>query len=817
MKILTPLLLIIISIVLPDQTRAQSTSGRITGIITDLQGKPLATATVSLAHASDSTVVKTALSGEDGKFVLKKLAEGRYIIVITSVGFKKFISSILTIDQQSSNLVLPAIAIESANRKVLEQVTVTASKQLVEHKVDRTVVNVDAMITAAGSNALEVLSKSPGVFVDMDGNINLNGKNGVLVLINDKPTYLSTKDLAAYLRSLPAGVLEKVELISNPPAKYDASGSAVINLQLKKSKTPGFNGNVDVGYNQGIYARSNSALNLNYRNKKINVFGGVSYSRDAGRNNDNSWRNYYNTLGADSSATVLNRTYKYSSNGWNVRTGLDYYVSARTTLGVLLTGSIRPRSDELHYTSDQLNSKKLPDSTATGYSSGDYQWSSGGVNLNMQHKMKTGAIISGDLDYVTIRADGSQLLSTSVYNSSGGINSSNDILYQLPADIEIWSAKSDFSLPLKNKTFFEAGVKSSYVSTNYKNDWYNQIGGEFEPDYGKSDHFKYVENINAAYVSIAKEWKRWAIKAGLRTENTQMHGRQPGNIVVADSSFKRSYTDLFPSFFLTRKLDKAGKHMFTISYTKRIRRPNYQQLNPFLFYGDRYSYNTGNPELRPQYMHAFEVKYDYRNSFGVELGYSQLNKFIQSIIQPSGDIYITRPENFGTNYLFNIFSYVSKDIVKGWHLNASTILFHLVNKGIGNGQTINNEINAAELKISNQFRFSKGWGAEISGSYASSRLGGQTKTGSYWNLNAGVAKMILKEKGTLQVNANDIFHTIVRKETTTVNAQMDTWRTVKADTQRIGIAFSYRFGKDNNNRKRNHNTGGAAEEQGRVN
>jgi hypothetical protein len=318
---------IIILFVLQTTCLAQNIYKRITGTVSDLQNKPLAGAVISLFRANDSSVVKSVISGEDGKFIFRKLSEGRYIIIIAAAGCKKFTSSIFTLDAQSAALVLPVMAVEPANRKVLKEVIVIAKKPLVEHKIDRTIVNVDAMITAAGSNALEALAASPGVFVDIDGGIKLKGKGGVLVLIDDKPTYLSAQDLAAYLRSLPAGMLEKIELISNPPARYDASGSAVINLQLKKNKAPGVNGNVSFGYNQGIYGRSNDALNVNYRNKKINVFGNVSYSRDAGSSREISRRNYYNSIGEDSVATLLNRKYAYSSNGYNLRTGMDYFTS----------------------------------------------------------------------------------------------------------------------------------------------------------------------------------------------------------------------------------------------------------------------------------------------------------------------------------------------------------------------------------------------------------------------------------------------------------------------------------------------------------
>jgi hypothetical protein len=216
-------------------------------------------------------------------------------------------------------------------------------------------------------------------------------------------------------------------------------------------------------------------------------------------------------------------------------------------------------------------------------------------------------------------------------------------------------------------------------------------------------------------------------------------------------------------------------------------------------------------------MHSIELKYDYKNMVGVELAYLRVRNLIQNIIQPSGDLFISKPANFGFNYSYNFISYLSTDIVKGWHVNASLMFFHLINKGMANGQTINNAINSGELELNNQVRLSKSWSAELSGLYISSHLSGQTKTDPFGQLNAGIQKMILKDKGSLKLSVNDIFRTTIMRNNITAAQQLFIRRTVETDTRRIGIAFTYRFGKDNNNRKRNHSTGGAADEQGRVN
>jgi hypothetical protein len=425
-------------------------------------------------------------------------------------------------------------------------------------------------------------------------------------------------------------------------------------------------------------------------------------------------------------------------------------------------------------------------------------------------------MLSSDLDYVTLHAGGNQFSSSQVYSEDGTANSSLNIMYDLPADINIWSAKADYIQPMKNKMQLEAGWKSGYVLTKYNNAWYDKFGNDYTPNYSQTNHFTYGENINAAYVSITKEWKRWTAKAGVRIENTNMHGHQLPNIAVADSSFSRSYTNAFPDCYLLYKFDSSGNNTLTLSYSQRIRRPNYQQLNPFLFYNDRYSYSAGNTRLTPQYIRGIECKYAYKSYFGVVLGYGYIDKLIQSLIEPVGLINITRPQNFGTNYAFNIYPYVQVAPVKGWQLNASTSLFHLVNKGIANEQVIDNNITSFEIEMNNQFRFSKSWSAELGSFYASPHLAGQTRTNSIWRIDAGVQKTMLKDKGTVRVNMSDIFHTMIRHDQFIGIPFMQSQRRLENDTQRIGIAFSYRFGAAANNRRRNQHSGGATEEQGRL-
>jgi hypothetical protein len=795
---------------------AKGGTGRIAGVIRDAQNTALAGATVILQNEGDTTTKTNRIADASAAFAFDHLPNGIYRISCTHIGFQTYRLNHLIIDNAHPAITLPALVLQASGSQSLKEVAIISKKPLIEQQTDRTIVNVDAMISAAGSSALEALGKSPGVYVDQNGNIELNGQGGVLVLIDDRPTYLSAQDLAAYLRSLPASLLDKIELMSNPPARYDASGRAVINLQLKKNRTAGFNGNVSLGYTQGFYARSNDALNINYRAKKFNIFANLSYSRDANYTNDKGTRDFYDNDGALRSTIRLNSRYVYSSDSWNGRAGMDYFASSNTTLGFVLTGGTRPRTDLLNSTAGQYNAAGQLDSTSSDATSGTYHWKSGGANLNFQHKFDNkGQQLNATMDYIRYQSDGSQLSSDYNYNAVGNLTSANAILNQTPSDIHIYAVKTDYTLPLPGKAELDAGLKSSLVNTGNQNNWFSQAGGLFVPDLANTNHFIYKENINAAYISAKKEWRRWGVQAGLRMENTHANGHQIGNSAVPDSSFTKSYTNLFPSLFLSHKLDSMGDNSLVLSYSIRVRRPNYQHLDPFLSYQNPYTYTAGNPYLDPHYNHILQLKYAYKQYFGFSLVYLHIDHIIYNITQNVGHVFITRPENFGINNSINLNAYANISPLKNWDLNANVLVYNLTNKGKAFGQVVDGNHTTGEIELSNQFQFSHGWSAELNYFYHGPGNGGQSTSTSIWTSSAGIQKNILRGNGTIRLKADNIFHSL--KDRSTLITSGSTYiHTSESDTRLIGLSLSYRFGKDANARKRNDN-GSAEDEKGRTN
>jgi hypothetical protein len=798
-------------------TKAQSITGKIIGLIRDAQNRALSGATIILQERQDSTSKKASLSDTDGAFDFKSLPKGDYVLSCSCVGFQSYKSGLLSITETQTALRLPVIILETSTPKTLNEVVVTAKKPLVEQKIDRLIVNVDAMLTAAGSNALDVLAKSPGVMVGSNDDVSLNGKRNVLVLIDDRPTYMSAQDLAAYLRSLPGGLLDKLELISNPPARYDAAGGAIINIVLKKNRAAGFNGNVNLGNNQGRYGRSNNSLLLNYRTKKFNIFTNSSYSRDRNFSDETYSRYFYSDTGLPKSTILQTSRSCYTSDGWNGRIGMDYVASPKTTIGIQFTGSTRPKSDRLDYTSNQYTGLMQLDSVSSGYTDGLYQSKNTGINLNLSHKFdSTGKLLTANVDYLNFQANTNQFSSIHTYRPDGQLTSTQERLFAIPSTVRIYAGKLDFTQPLAGKAEFSAGLKSSYVMTDTESNWFNQTGDGRAPDYGKSNHFQYTEAINAAYVNLKKEWSRWAIQTGLRLENTQSKGHQLANPTTIDSTFHRSYTWLFPSLYLSYKLDKRGDNTLVLSYSKRIRRPGYQQLNPFLFFQDRYSYSGGNPNLIPGYGQSIDLRYNYKHYLGVTFAYSWDKNGINPITKAVGDQFIIRPENFYQGHSLGIIPNVSFSPTSWWTFNLSAVLLAIRNQGNADGVTIDQKSNLHEIEIVNQFQLGKTWSAELTGFFPGSQFFAQTKSSSIYNVSAGLQKTILQRQGTLRLTVNDIFYSLVMHNQTIAINQVSAFFTRQSDTRRVGFSFLYRFGKEANARKRN-TVGSAEDEKGRTN
>jgi hypothetical protein len=677
----------------------------------------------------------------------------------------------------------------------LNQVVVSSKKPLYEIKIDRTVVNVDASPSNVGANVIEVLEKAPGVNVDKDGNISLKGKNAVLVMIDGRPSYLSPADLFNYLKSLPATSIDQIELMTNPPAKYDASGNAgVINIKTKKTKIMGFNGTYNSSFGQGVYNRNSNSLNMNYRKNKINIFSNMSYSNWGGFNKLNIIRKYKDENNIVKAVFDQNSYAKNEqNNNLNLKIGLDYSVSNKTNIGIVLSGFSNPESSKNNNISLLKNASYNVDSIVNSENNIKNNWENISSNIYLQHKFDSlGKELSIDIDASRFKSNSESVLINKMLNANNILRSSEELFGNFPIDIKIASIKTDYTRPLKNKAKFEFGAKSSYVETTNEANFFNIFPTGKTIDYNKTNSFNYTENINAAYLNYNKEINKWGIQIGLRAENTNAKGYQKGNAIRTDSSFVRNYTNLFPTSYITYSANE--KNQYSINFGRRIDRPSYQDLNPFIFYLDNFTYNKGNPFLQPQISNNFELGYTYNQFITTTINYSITDKIFQESMIQDGFATIVQTNNIGTKTNYGISTNIQYEAKKIFSSNVYFAYTHDNYKGEVAGDKLDLSADMYLISVNNQFKFNKGWSAELSGWYRTKGIEGQLLINPLSQTSMAVQKQVLKNKGTFKLGVRDIFLTnfpsgIIRFSKTEASFSN------RRDSRIFSLSFTYRFGK----------------------
>ena len=792
---------------------SQTLATKLSGQVTNQSNDPIVGATVSLVNAKDSTAIMTAITDSKGHFSIGQIAKGVYRILISYIGFGRFRSDIIIVDAQHSDITLPLIVLHQTG-KVLNEVSITGRKSFVENKIDRTVININGNPAAAGANALDALGIAPGVFVSPDGSISLNGKAGVIVYIDDKPTYLNGVDLANYLRALPASLLDKLELIPNPPAKYDASGDAgIIMIRLKKNKEAGFNGSVNLSYGQGIYGRTSESLNLNYHKDKINIFGSAGYATVKKRLSSDLTYQYENPDGSINSTLLTNSVNLNNSKSTNVRLGFDYSASKNTTFGILLNGIINPAPNNNDITNIILNSSLGVDSSIIANNFSNNKKKNGIVNVNFDHKFDTtGTSLTVNLDYIKYHSTSDQKFQNNIYNAQDGLVNQELLLADLPADIDIYSAKADFTRPFKHGRV-DAGVKSSFTNTNNAATYFNIVDGQSIPDYTKTNAILYKENINAAYVNYNQTFNRFEVQAGIRIENTNATGHQLGNAVTRDSTFKRNITNLFPTFFFSYKLDSAGINQLVFSYGRRIRRPYFQDLNPFLFFIDKFTYSAGNPYLRASLSTNLELTYRFKDVLSFKLIHTQANDFFYKTTERNGDIFTNRPANIGRYIVNGINLNANVPVTKWYNMILFTELVNDSYKGDLYQNKIDTNAYAYDITIRNQFNLKKGWNLQAIAFYRSKRVEIQNVVHPFYYLDLGISKKVLGDKGIVTLYGKDVLNLLKLDQTIVNVSQAQVSSHQLFDSRAFTLSFTYNFGNTKNAKKRQDANSADAEKQ----
>jgi YD repeat-containing protein len=792
---------------------------KVSGTTTDASGKPMEFVTLMLMKAADSTLVKGVVSANTGAYEFESVAEGRYIVVATQLGYQKQGSAPFSVDAMHTQVTVPALTLNEET-KLLKEVVISAQKPFIEQQIDRTVVNVENSIVSSGNTALEVLEKAPGVTIDRQNDqIQLRGKTGIIVMIDGKQTYLSSQEVSNLLKNMPSDNIEKIEIITNPSSKYDAAGnSGIINIRMKKNKNFGTNGTAIVGAGYGRYEKANGSLQLNHRVGNINAFGNYSYSyRKSFQEND---INRIITT-KDENGNITSTTYFDQSSvrqnwlkGHNYRAGVDYFIDKKSTIGILATGFINDwnQPNAVNNTIIRDDNREITMKPTTDVTVQNKQSNLTG-NINYKYDFNgQGHELTADADYSRFDGSSYNRLLTIYRDANEEIaQPSEEFRNFMPSVIDIWAFKADYTLPLKNGNKFEAGVKSSLVYSDNNLRYENNAENGWIRNDTNSNHFKYQENINAAYANYATKLDtRTKLQLGLRVEQTHSEGHS----LTLNRKVPRKYINLFPTFFISRQLDT--NNVLNLSYSRRVDRPNYQDLNPAVFYLDPYTFQQGNPYLQPQFTHTLQLTHTYKGAFSTTLGYSYTTDAIvreaprQRVDVDGKKQTYVMADNLATQQNVNLTLSCPIPVRNWWNIqNNLTIVYDRYNSPYLDAQ-FNLEVISWNAYMSNNFILSEGLTAELAGWYNSAGLYGFYKSQPMGGFSVGVQKKLMNKRANLKLNINDPFW--LNKFSGKAEYQDINFRVKSRWESRVArITFTYNFGNQNVKAARQRSTGTEAE------
>ncbi|MBX2953799.1 MAG: TonB-dependent receptor [Leadbetterella sp.] len=774
---------------------------QVSGNVKSSTGEALSFANVFLYKSADSTFYKAAAAAADGKFLIDDVESNSYYLKVSSVGYDDFFTPVFVINKDNPTVNFSDIRPkESATQ--LQGVQVTAKKPFIEQHLDKMVLNVENSISASGSTALEILEKAPGVIVDRQNDqIRIRNKSGVVIMIDGKINYMSSEALAQYLANLPSDQIASIEIITNPSSKYDAAGnSGIINIRLKKNQIYGTNGTLSVSTGTGILEnstkdlyRGNANLNLNHRNAKWNLFGNAGTGRNRWYNDNHFWRTVY----FENTRTDFDQYTQRTGGGvfYYAKAGADYSLTKNTSIGLqadfnIWDGAMTSKGNTgiTRITGGEAKGTTLiPGSSRT---MDNLNFSS---NFSLRHKVEEKEI-SFDLDYSGYRFTSDQVFTNNYYSTAAQPDSVTRQWVIQPTNINIYSAKLDFTLPFENKLKLDFGGKTTFVTADNNFTYQDFLEGAWKNNIYRSNHFQYRENVNALYTSAGYQKNKWSFQAGVRAEHTVSDGYS----LTLDQRNKRSYLNFFPTGFVNYKLSE--NHSVKYSYSRRIDRPNYGNLNPFIFYLDPYFMAMGNPGLRPQFTNSNEMTYIFKGEYSGTLAYADTRQMINEVIMQDAatGINISQNQNLARLKSYSATFSIPLKINSWWtsQNNLNAFYNHYIDNNLS-GNALNNSGVMLGLNTTHTLILPKNWSAEINYWYNTPGVYGvfiQTKAQHAFN--PGIQKTFLDKKAKLKFNVNDLFLTSFFQGYVE-NGDVDLKISNRWNARRVSLTFTYNFGNQN--------------------
>ncbi|MCK5782478.1 MAG: TonB-dependent receptor [Flavobacteriales bacterium] len=720
-----------------DPIKDKPKSGKIFGLVIDSQTKKgVEFASVSLLNIETSEIIAGELTNEKGFFDFLSIKKGEYMLKIDFIGYESFNSDVINIASKSKVHDLGKILLKP-DVSILNDVTVSAERTYIENKIDKKVVNIGKDLLTAGASAVDIMSNLPSVDVDIEGNVSLRGSENVRILVDGRPTNLTSEELLA---SIPAENIDKVEIITNPSAKYDPDGiSGILNIILKKNKKLGFNGSVNGGIGSanefsGIN-KYNASLNLNYNTGKWNFFANYGYRDNQRVSSGDFTRETFDKDGVKTGVLEQESSKERGRKGHTLKAGVDYNFN---------------ESNNISYTANVRNSKRsaiedmeylqstIPKRTT------DSEYDSKSLSHDLTYKSTLNETSS--LEFNVYRIDSkSDRKSVFEQENRGDENDSGK------GNDNMTSTQVDYTME-NDGSKLELGAKGQVRNIDSDYHFYDQYDDDLE---SRSNHFLFNEQLYSVYTNYGKKWGPWGLQAGIRLEQALTESRL---VEPVDSTYNNNYFNFYPSVFVTRKLGEKSELGF--SYSKRVSRPSTYQLNPAKRYSDELNIRTGNPTLNPEFTNSLEISYNKYwkgGSFSTAVFYRHTTDKIQRIkLVDDQGVSTSTYGNIATAQEIGYEASVMTKITEWWSINGSLNMYY-TQLDTDDPNFSNNGINWF-TRLNNTFNLTKTWSLQASGRYMGKRVIPQGHIDPMYGMELGLRKSLFNKRATLGFRLSDVFN-----------------------------------------------------------
>lgn len=783
---------------------AQTTSaGKITARVIDTQTQEtIPYASAVLQDRKTKTTVKQTQTSTSGNLVIENIPDGLFTLRIVYVGYETVIRDSISLSGSRKDINLGTIQMSSAKGMQLKEVNVTAQRNTMQLGIDKKVFSVDQSLVSQGGSATDVLQNVPSIQTDMEGNVSLRGSAGVRVLVDGKPSMIAGGNVAQILQSIPASSIESVEVITNPSARYDAEGqSGIINIVLKKNKKLGLNGSAALS--AGNRDNYNASSNLSFQNKTINIYGNYSYrygNRLGGGHNNIFYRDMpFPTVYADQLSDS-----RSNDKSHNVKTGLDYYVAPKSVLSVSGGFNFRDQSRDELLSINEFDANRNPLKLSSRNNGSDEDGHSYDLNLDFTQKFKNPKEeLTFNASYAKGEEDELNIFQTNLPDLPG----TTSRISELRQDDEWESGRNyniqaDYTRPIGNKGKFEAGYRSQIRLSDERrlSQFLDQESGEYNFNPSLTNDFNGKDQIHALYVNYQNEYKNFGYQLGLRAEDARLDTRFGGYNNTGEQDFsdgKVDYTRLYPSIYITRKF--KGEQSLQLSYSRRVNRPRSREVNPFRDVSEPFSQRQGNPNLRPEDVHAFELSYSkfWRSVTFISTAYvRQTNDVIHWVRTPPDEMGVTlsRPQNLTSDLSSGLELIGRFDITKKWNFTANTNFYQSKIEGVPEAGVLETSGFSWNANVTSNLTLPHNLSLQARGEYRSPQVRAQGNRDEMYLLDAGAKYDFKDKKSSLSFNIRNILNSMNFGMTTDIPNSITSFKRYMLGPM-ASLTYSYRFGK----------------------